>query len=71
MVDLFCTPFADLIQRMRLEFRQQQSLFDLPARKFFVPSGATQLNEPELNLCVVFHNRVAGNRCVRYWCRLI
>jgi putative selenate reductase len=46
---------------MRLEFRQQQSLFDLPAHKFFVPSGATQLNEPELNLCVVFHNRVAGN----------
>ena len=25
MVDLFCTPFVDLIQRMRLEFRNQQS----------------------------------------------
>jgi hypothetical protein len=33
MVDLFCTPFVDLIQRMRLEFRNQQAIFDLPARK--------------------------------------
>ena len=27
MVDLFCTPFVDMIQRMRLEFRNQQSHF--------------------------------------------
>ena len=38
MVDLFCTPFVDLIQRMRLEFRNQQSIFDLPARKWYHPA---------------------------------
>jgi hypothetical protein len=37
MVDLFCTPFAELIQRMRLEFRNQQTIFDLPARKWYLP----------------------------------
>ena len=37
MVDLFCTPFADMIQRMRLEFQNQQAIFDLPARKWYIP----------------------------------
>src|SRR4051812_50021233 len=55
MVDLFCTPFADLIQRMRLEFRNQQSIFDLPARKWWLPAA----NSPDLS--VRFHDRVAGN----------
>jgi putative selenate reductase len=57
MVDLFCTPFADMIQRMRLEFRNQQAMFDLPARKWYVPSP--EAGAPDLS--VRFHDRVAGN----------
>jgi putative selenate reductase len=37
MVDLYCTPLTDLIDRMRLEFRNQQAIFDLPARKWYLP----------------------------------
>ena len=55
MVDLFCTPFVDLIQRMRLEFRNQQSMFDLPVRKWYLP------NETTPDLSVRFHDGVAGN----------
>ena len=36
MVDLFCAPFVDLIHRMRLEFRNQQAIFDLPAAALVV-----------------------------------
>jgi putative selenate reductase len=57
MVDLFCTPFVDLIQRMRLEFRNQQAMFDLPARKWFIPS--VEAGSPDLS--VGFHDLVAGN----------
>src|ERR1700712_3008922 len=57
MVDLFCTPFVDLIQRMRLEFRNQQAIFDLPARKWWLP--AADGSTPDLS--VRFHDRVAGN----------
>jgi putative selenate reductase len=57
MVDLFCTPFVDLIQRMRLEFRNQQSMFDLPVRKWYVP--ASDSTAPDLS--VRFHDLVAGN----------
>ncbi len=55
MVDLFCTPFVDLIQRMRLEFHNQQAIFDLPARKWYLPAADT----PDMS--VRFHDRVAGN----------
>src|SRR6185436_18887542 len=58
MVDLFCTPFVDLIQRMRLEFCNQQSIFDLPERKWFVPPSEPT-SSPDLS--VRFHDRVAGN----------
>jgi len=57
MVELFCTPFVDLIDRMRLECRQQQSIFDLPARKWFVPPTG----DDSLDLSVKFHDRMAGN----------
>jgi putative selenate reductase len=57
MVDLFCTPFVDMIQRMRLEFRNQQSMFDLPARKWYLPP--TGPDAPDLS--VRFHDRIAGN----------
>ncbi|HEY3392855.1 MAG TPA: 4Fe-4S dicluster domain-containing protein [Lacipirellulaceae bacterium] len=69
MVDLFCTSFVDLIQRMRLEFRNQQTIFDLPARRFYVPAAA-RLSSPKseaatpstnIDLSVRFHDRVAGN----------
>ncbi|MCH8840562.1 MAG: glutamate synthase [Planctomycetes bacterium] len=57
MVDLFCTPFVELVDRMRLEFRQQQSMFDLPARKWYLPPTG----DGALDLSVKFHDRVAGN----------
>jgi putative selenate reductase len=57
MVDLFCTPFADLIQRMRLEYRNQQSVFDLPARKWYMRPA----DEEWPDLSVRFHDWVAGN----------
>jgi len=57
MVDLFCTPFADLIQRMRLEFRNQESIFDLPLRKWYLPPS--EAAAPDLS--VRFHDALAGN----------
>lgn len=57
MVDLFCTPFVDLIQRMRLEYRNQEAIFDLPARKWWLP--AADGSGPDLS--VRFHDHVAGN----------
>ncbi|HEX3598594.1 MAG TPA: hypothetical protein VHU84_00550, partial [Lacipirellulaceae bacterium] len=57
MVDLFCTPFVDMIQRMRLEFQNQQAIFDLPARKWYIPP--TGPDAPDLS--VRFHDRIAGN----------
>jgi putative selenate reductase len=61
MVDLFCTPFVDLIQRMRLEFRNQQSMFDLPARKWFIPAPEAASPAEATDLSVRFHDRIAGN----------
>src|SRR5687767_8772056 len=61
MVDLFCTPFVDLIQRMRLEFRNQQTIFDLPARKFYAPTATAASPGASPDLSVQFHDRVAGN----------
>ncbi|HEX2474284.1 MAG TPA: 4Fe-4S dicluster domain-containing protein [Lacipirellulaceae bacterium] len=61
MVDLFCTPFVDLIQRMRLEFRNQQTMFDLPARKFYIPAAQAASPDASFDLSVRFHDRVAGN----------
>ena len=53
MVDLFCTPFVDLIDRMRLEHGNRASIFDLPERKWYRPSGD--------DLAVAFHGQQAGN----------
>jgi putative selenate reductase len=55
MVDLYCTPFADLIDRMRLEHQTRSSMFDLPAKKWFKPDP----DGPDLS--VTFHGRSAGN----------
>jgi len=57
MVDLFCTPFVDLIQRMRLEYAKQRSIFDLPVRKWYLPPA--EPGAPDLS--VRFHGQVAGN----------
>jgi putative selenate reductase len=62
MVDLFCTPFVDLIQRMRLEFRNQEAIFDLPVRKWYLPTGNASTPESESpDLSVKFHGKRAGN----------
>ena len=55
MVELFCTPFAQLIDRMRLEQATQQSLFDLPTRKWHAPSSTDK------DISVRFHGLPAGN----------
>lgn len=55
MVDLFCTPFVELIDRMRLEYARQEAMFDLPRRKWFVP------DRDSLDLSVKFHGQLAGN----------
>lgn len=57
MVELYCTPFAELIERMKLEFATQQSMFDLPQRKWFTPPT----EESGIDLSVSFHDQKAGN----------
>jgi len=57
MVELYCTPFVELIDRMRLEFRTQQSMFDLPVRKWYFPSKLALSG----GTSVLFHGRTAGN----------
>lgn len=57
MVDLYCAPFVDLIDRMRLEFPNQAAIFDLPARKWFLPP----LTHGAPDLSVRFHGRRAAN----------
>jgi len=57
MVDLYCSPFVDLIDRMRLEYRTRSSMFDLPDKKWFKPSADP--DAPDLG--VTFHGRPAGN----------
>jgi putative selenate reductase len=56
MVDLFGTPFVELIDRMRLEFARQEAMFDLPRRKWFVPDANS-----DIDLSVKFHGQIAGN----------
>lgn len=46
-----------MIQRMRLEFKNQQAIFDLPARKWYLPPAAD--DAPDLS--IRFHDRIAGN----------
>lgn len=61
MVDLFCTPFVELIQRMRLEFQNQQAMFDLPQRRWYLPPTESNLPNGVPDLSVRFHDRTAGN----------
>lgn len=57
MVELYCTPFVELIDRMRLEFKTQQSMFDLPVRKWYIPSAAALAG----SMNVWFQGQSAGN----------
>ena len=56
MVDLYAAPFVEMIDRMRLEFAKQGAIFDLPARRWWLP--AADGGGPDLS--VRFHDRVAG-----------
>lgn len=56
MVDLYCAPFVDMIDRMRLEFANQGTIFDLPARRWWLPSQ--EAAAPDFS--VRFHDRTAG-----------
>ena len=54
MADLHPSPFADLVKRMFLEPEKQQTIFDLPLKKMYVP-------DPTLDTSVKFHGKVAAN----------
>ncbi len=56
MVELFCTPFVQHIDRMRLEFAGQQSIFDLPQAKWYLP-----VDHGAIDLTVPFHDMTAAN----------
>ena len=56
MVELFCTPFVQLIDRMRLEFANQQAIFDLPLKKWYLPP-----EHDAIDLSVPFHDMRAAN----------
>src|SRR3990172_3936194 len=56
MVDLYAAPFVEMIDRMRLEFANQAAIFDLPARRWWLPAAAGG----GLDFSVRFHDRVAG-----------
>ena len=55
MVDLYGRPFIELVDRMRLEFARQGAIFDLPARRWWLPA-----KEGGADFSVRFHDRVAG-----------
>src|SRR5579862_8164397 len=54
MADLHPAPFPDLVKRMFLEPERQQTIFDLPLKKMYVP-------DPSLDTSVLFHGRRAAN----------
>jgi putative selenate reductase len=55
MAELVPAPFADLVARLCLEPQLQDSLFELPRRKWYLPSAA----DPDLS--VWFHHARVGN----------
>ena len=56
MVELFCTAFVQQIDRLRLEFAYQRSIFDLPQAKWYLPP-----DDAVIDLSVPFHDRRAAN----------
>jgi len=66
MVELRPVPFVDLIERMRLEFANRGSMFDLPARKWAFPPGSSETGSvrspmTELDMSVEWYGRTAAN----------
>jgi hypothetical protein len=55
MAELIPAPFADLVTRLFVEPQRQDTLFELPRRKWYQP----QPGGPDLS--VRFHGQVAGN----------
>ena len=53
MADLHPAPFGDLVKRLFLEPERQQTIFDLPLRKMYVP-------DPTLDTSVKFQGKVAA-----------
>jgi putative selenate reductase len=53
MADLHPAPFCDLVKRLLLEPERQQTIFDLPLKKMYVP-------DPTLDTSVKFHGKVAA-----------
>ena len=53
MADLHPSPFCDLVKRMFLEPERQQTIFDLPLTKMYVP-------DPALDTSVKFHGKIAA-----------
>ncbi len=44
MAELFPIPFPNLLKRIYHEYERNNSIFDLPARKFYRPSGAVDMS---------------------------
>ena len=55
MAELVPAPFADLVQRMRLELAREDAIFHLPRRRWWTPDP----DGPDLS--ATFHGRAAGN----------
>lgn len=55
MVELYCTPFVDMLDRMRNELAMQSAIFDFPAAKWYRPDA----HGP--GLAVRFHDMIAAN----------
>jgi len=54
MSDLHPAPFCDLVKRLFLEPERQQTIFDLPLKKMYVP-------DPTLDTSVKFHDKTAAS----------
>lgn len=55
MAELVPAPFRNLVERLLREPQVQDSLFDLPRRKWYVPDASAP------DMTVHFHDRLAGN----------
>ncbi len=55
MAELHPAPFADLVERIHVEYAARQAIFDLPSRQWYVPKAGG----PDLS--VRLHGRLAAN----------
>jgi putative selenate reductase len=55
MVELYCTPFVEMLDRLRHELATQAAIYDLPVKKWYLP----QPGDPDLS--VRFHDMIADN----------